>query len=612
MNEAVVIGQLRVHAGGAGADPLLLCLRAVHLLETADLTPPGLPPGAILTIHRLADPLPGRLDLDAPQLAPDRAWQAALTGQLGTLAAQAERPLHQAVSAGAPAVLFADQAEMLACLALDWLAGQLLNRWWWRQVVRNQPLETAVVGTWLTALDAAPAALAHLNQRSAAVAFLRRLADEDVARLLTGLVERHRLVALGEVAQASLRAASQRGAADTAAFAGSIGQPGRGLSAWPAGSTGEKEATGEPASTSAGSSGTREAGSTVAPWQELVPADSASLSKPRQLLLGIGLALVHAPNSVRGEMYARQVVQWYEGRPSELVERAAFPPARPNLTAQSGPDERASGSRRRDHAPRDDEAGRSDAALRGEAPPSPPTGATASSAALVEGGSFAAPANARTVQVEHPGAGTGGAEAVGEAPAPAAAPAQLAAREDVALAVVEVQTDYAGLFYLVNAALGMGFYADFTQPAAEGELVLSPWAFLALIGRALIGGGLEADPVWGLLARLAGTEDTDMDWADRLATDFAPPDGLSLPEWIETTAGQVFEWIAARFIEPLAGRTELTGLAFARAGRVRMAAGRLDVVLRLDDLAIGVRMAGLDRNPGWVPAAGRTINFYYD
>ncbi|QLQ08121.1 MAG: hypothetical protein HZY76_20390 [Anaerolineae bacterium] len=47
------------------------------------------------------------------------------------------------------------------------------------------------------------------------------------------------------------------------------------------------------------------------------------------------------------------------------------------------------------------------------------------------------------------------------------------------------------------------------------------------------------------------------------------------------------------------------------AGRVRVTAGRLDVVLRLGDLAIGVRMAGLDR-PGWVPAAGRAINFHYD
>ena len=46
MSEAVVVGRLRIRSG-RGIDPLLLRLRAAHLLEAADLTPSGLPPGAI-------------------------------------------------------------------------------------------------------------------------------------------------------------------------------------------------------------------------------------------------------------------------------------------------------------------------------------------------------------------------------------------------------------------------------------------------------------------------------------------------------------------------------------------------------------------------------------
>jgi len=38
----------------------------------------------------------------------------------------------------------------------------------------------------------------------------------------------------------------------------------------------------------------------------------------------------------------------------------------------------------------------------------------------------------------------------------------------------------------------------------------------------------------------------------------------------------------------------------------------VDVIFALADLPIEVRLGGLDRNPGWVPAAGRVITFHYD
>ena len=39
---------------------------------------------------------------------------------------------------------------------------------------------------------------------------------------------------------------------------------------------------------------------------------------------------------------------------------------------------------------------------------------------------------------------------------------------------------------------------------------------------------------------------------------------------------------------------------------------RLDLHLSLTDLPIEIRLAGLDRDPGWVPAAGRYIAFQFD
>jgi hypothetical protein len=38
----------------------------------------------------------------------------------------------------------------------------------------------------------------------------------------------------------------------------------------------------------------------------------------------------------------------------------------------------------------------------------------------------------------------------------------------------------------------------------------------------------------------------------------------------------------------------------------------VDVALRLADLPLQVRFAGLDRTPGWIPAAGRFVAFHFE
>jgi hypothetical protein len=46
--------------------------------------------------------------------------------------------------------------------------------------------------------------------------------------------------------------------------------------------------------------------------------------------------------------------------------------------------------------------------------------------------------------------------------------------------------------------------------------------------------------------------------------------------------------------------------------RVSVTTTHLDVVMALSDLPVEVRLAGLDRDPGWVPAAGRSVAFHFD
>jgi hypothetical protein len=62
---------------------------------------------------------------------------------------------------------------------------------------------------------------------------------------------------------------------------------------------------------------------------------------------------------------------------------------------------------------------------------------------------------------------------------------------------------FGGLFYLLNALLGLELYSDFSQPRGR-NLALSPWDLLAMLGARWFGPAFAADPVSGFLADLAG------------------------------------------------------------------------------------------------------------
>jgi hypothetical protein len=45
---------------------------------------------------------------------------------------------------------------------------------------------------------------------------------------------------------------------------------------------------------------------------------------------------------------------------------------------------------------------------------------------------------------------------------------------------------------------------------------------------------------------------------------------------------------------------------------VTVTATHLDVFFSLADLPIAIRLSGLDRDPGWTPAAARFIAFHFE
>jgi hypothetical protein len=250
---------------------------------------------------------------------------------------------------------------------------------------------------------------------------------------------------------------------------------------------------------------------------------------------------------------------------------------------------------------------------------------------------------------------------------------------------VEIETQLGGFFYLINLALYLNLYGDFTMPAAP-EIRLNIWDFVALVGAELATDEYADDPIWSWLAKMSGREE-----GQRAGEGFEPEDEWRLPpEWLSMfTGNQPWRWTASRnrlrvahpeaFMvldlplandvrEQLRGEIEAYGISMAslsrsqlppstslrsrsvrgralrrwlslltlyvrarlrvalgsesdddvartlcrRYARVRATDTQVDVFFGLQDLPLEIRFAGLDRDPGWVPAAGRFIAFHFD
>lgn len=148
-------------------------------------------------------------------------------------------------------------------------------------------------------------------------------------------------------------------------------------------------------------------------------------------------------------------------------------------------------------------------------------------------------------------------------------------------------TELGGLLFLVPVAQRLGLYADFTEPAAPG-IALDPWRFVALIGARLVDRRHYADdPAWALLAELAREDDH--------------PSDRELDRYIDA----VRVWLESHLDLP--AHDVLTQPAL-----VYTADTRVDAVFSLIGHPIEIRLAGIDIDPGWIPAAGRALYFHFE
>lgn len=682
-----LVNRLRVR--GRGLDQTLTQLRLATLLGNARLSPSGLAPSAILCVRQLRDPLPGTLPLHRRTggITPPPAWERAVASSLEELARSAARPVRETAPASAEAVLFADHAELLACLAADWCDSLAASRWWWKSLFRGTDAASALMPALLSAPAYIPAALEHLSSAGKAEKFARALSYADTRSLLLSLTRSFSLPQL----QAALDEAFDGG--DETTY-----QPD---AAWAQG------ALTQPRAEAIRASGPTS--SPPAPWQQHVSESRSHTLRPeQQALLGIGLLLLRAPSLARSNAFARNTRSWLQQatlardesasykasqpeideasfdeaalRPhvplpvgAEMDERRAPPfpvnveNARRSIEKRAGPEiaEEAAHARQPDQTENESRAAASSSPVK-------------LSSQDVEG---------RMVEQLESGPMTEGSatdEAAAlafETPQPSATHAYEA----------YIETELGGIFYLINIALFLELYGDFTTPQAPG-LSLDIWDFLSLFG-AELNETFYQDPVSALLMQLAGRTEEDA-----LGHGFEPPQEWRIsPGWLAAFPGRAacewqaidgrlrvrhaegflvldvslkgdettppdadevgarllremeayrecadldlrtdastelpeiareadalkrwFEWLAPfvcarlRRALGLAADEELARLLFERAARVRVSATHLDVFFGLAELPVEIRLAGIDRDPGWVPAAGRYIAFHYE
>ena len=654
--EQALISRLQVRQlpGQKGRlDGLTARLRMGSLLEQLDLSRVGLGPSAVLCIRRLEDPLPGRLSLQNGALS--TAWENALLRGLEEQARRAARPAREMVPAGANAVLFTDQAELLACLAADWCRGEWAQRWWWQTWLGAGDAREAVLAAWKSSPAYIPGAFLHLDRLHrtwagpiSAENFVDRVGPAAARALLEAVL---RVFGLPEL----LRVFSTNPVVRSPSYADGPAvpqQPGQ-----------DMEEADRPRP--------------EPPWHPFIQAGTDVSANPRQdrpddlacqALVGTSLALAENPARVRTPAFAEQAGAWwawsngYAGPAASRVhkeETSADPPPGLSNGFAAGP-------------------------VFGE-----PAAEITGPMARAEGPAWEITPGARDEMLEEM--------------LPAGAAQNTVALQPDLDAVL--QTELGGLFYLVNLSLYLGLYADFTGPDLPG-LDLNIWDFVSLLGEGLLGQAMEstaafrADPIWGVLARLAGRGVSDPP-----GVGFAPPDAWRIPPgWLSALApaaarfaGRPWRWSSpagrlrvehplgfAVLDLPLEGHSPaqvldrerrntsagwgtnefrlwkarprkgqadgalyadlpaalarwlgwVTGYVRARLAlalgpdlserpsgaayrllaapaRLRVTTTHVEVHLSLDRLPVEIRLAGLDRDPGWVPAAGRFIRFLY-
>ncbi len=522
---------------GSDLDPLALRGRLESVLSDVSLEP-RLPPSATLFIRKLDDPLPGSIQLDSPHARAPHAWRHAFQRRFDQLVSSAARPAHGYVADSVESVVFYDYAELLACLTADWCSGSAMTRWWWQALIKRGDLSWLVRKFWRERVEYVPEALEHVVRKGVLVEFVSRLSDVEVREIVQRVIQTFELTRIARIK-----------ATDFFSF---------------------DLAPEVPHVTQA---------RTFVPWKTIVPETDTPVLRPvQQFFVGIVLMIHRAPSRVRTLSFAREVEHWIQERIVEV------PRAQTIITDEI-------------HAPEPLTPLETQAPIRVNPIPSPPEilqpahppkGSVKSAVKKPEQFKIA---NA-IFKYEEPDA-----VVIEQTPVsiiqtettPPPEPIIIPTTAPESLDPTTIETALGGLFYLINLAIFLEIYSDFTSPVEQFHDDLSIWDFVSVVGKEL--DQETDDPIWELLKKLADREDE-----------------LTTPTWLT----DLLPHIRARLHLALGIDDDLAEILLHHEARITITPTHFDVFFPLADHPIEIRLSGLDRNPGWVPAAGRFIAFHYD
>ena len=563
-----------------------------------------LPPQATLCIRKLYDPLPGTCWLSGHTAGPPEQWEQALAANLNRLASGAVRPVRGAVHPSAEAVLFMDPAEMLACLTSDWVAGVAPAHWWWSVVLRGRDIGVYVRQQWVESPQLVPAALELLESSGVAVPFLRQLGDGAAFQVLHNVLRWH-----GIPPPSLATTSGKRGQVDIIGLEGSEISNGT-TPVEPGKSSGEEpfsqtDVTGFPREFE-GTSDTSNRVASGEPWPPWVRKSYLDeLPVVAGALLGCSLLLRCSPAVARSHAFHARFSAWFQhasagiepapGRNGEVGSSSSAYYLKTLLGAGFAvpenklmvPDSSPSSPNTRSCEP--------------------PTGTHPAEPAGRPGRGFD---DVSPEQVNNPGDAPASSEtelspasdSVVRALSPDSphvdpSPPQL----DTGVLPLAIDTSLGGIFFLLNVATLLGYYADFTAPVDTG-LELNIWDFLTMMAMEFCGReAFRGDRLEAFLAQLAGRSTSEA-----AGTHFHPP-GESREEWSARACSQIRATLREAFT-----REDSAEFLCRLPARVVQTLVRIDVYFSLNDHPIEIRMAGLDRDPGWIPAAGRYVSFHFD
>lgn len=563
------VGRLRVRVAERDVSRAGRC---ATILRPLDLEPAGMSPHAILCVRAVPDPMPGGIALHSRVERPPLAWEAAARAALKNAWQRAARPAHEPVSATADAVWFADRGELLACAARDAARGDGIAAWWWEHLLPDRTV-AAVAALWRREPTFIPAALERLIaiDRPAAVAFLQRLPRAHAVPLLDAVCRAFAAPALAT----SLIDAIERPERVTRA-------PGS-----PPASAPDGRATPPPPQ-----SNVPGRARPVPPWRALISrdVDVESLPIASALVAAVALSLRAAPHVVRSERFREAAVAAalsLGAAASATVAHGAVsavevprgpqnpaPPLKP--AAETSPPLAQPSALTRPH--------------------SSPGGTRAVENRGAQPDTVQPPASPVPIQARHrpeprPQAPSPMAPAhveIDRAPGPPPVAPPLATAPVAPDAEVAILSEFGGLLFVLNALDNLELYS--IGLAEREDLEISVWEFLRRTGMAWAGDAFERDALHGFLAHLVEEE--------------APATATALD--LEPVLARVRDHV--RSVMDL-DRAEL--LLVQQPARIVHSATHVDGHFALERHPIAIRVARLDRNPGWIPGAGRYVSFHF-